>query len=167
MRSLPGFGLELSQRIIEADGRVGEWSAWEHNALLNEGERLALRLLLRNEPVLNSFALRLTGDIPVETDSLASLDTSLEPGGLAGYSHVVLNRNTTDWPTLSEEGGDATVTSKTVSFTATNTWPTARNAFLATSSDSTGLLVDSTTLPQVRALVSGETMQFKFRAKLS
>ena len=165
MRGL--FGFELQQRFIGVDGQPEPWSVWEHNELTNEGERLALRLLTRNEPTLNSFCLRLTGDIPVETDSLASLDTSLEPGGLAGYSHVVLNRNTTDWPTLGEEGGDATVTSKIVTFTATNTWPTARKAILATSSDSSGLLVDSTTLPQPRALASGEQLQFRVRPKLA
>lgn len=165
MRGLLGF--ELSQRIVGDDGIAEPWSDWVHNDLVNEGERLALRLLLRAEPVLNSYCLRLTGDIPVETDSLASLDTALEPGGLAGYSHAVLNRDTTDWPTLGEEAGDATLTSKLVSFAATNTWPTVRKAFLATSSDSTGLLVDSTTLPQPRGLASGETLQFRVKAKLS
>lgn len=150
-------------------GQVLWESAWEPNNLANEGERHILDVFLRGAAGPSAFFVKLFGDTPVETDSLASL--SNEPGGSVGYSPKQINRDATaaGWPTLDNQfsGGDFQAESVQVTFQATGLWPTVTYAVLATSSHSQGLLLDYTVLRQPRQLRSGQSLSFIYTPRLS
>lgn len=148
-----------------AAGAVLWESGWLPNALMNEGEKNILDAYLRGQNVPTAFFLRLFADTPQETDSLASLTN--EPGGLLGYAPIQIERSAVGWPTLDNSGGDFQAQSKTVTFRATGSWPSVTHAVLATSSDNSGLLIDSTALSQSRTLRSGQALDISLQPSLA
>lgn len=153
----------------DAQGEVLWESGWTPNELADEGEKLILDVFLRAAAAPASFRVRLFGDTPVDTDSLASLQN--EPGGNTGYVPPTINRDATvdGWPTLDNIGGDFFATSRTMTFRATGPgqYPLIRNAALCTTSDNTGKLIDYTALSDPRSLKSGETIDVIYQPGLS
>ena len=159
------FGFEAKAVWLDAHGNIRHRQEWTHNNLMNEGERNIFDAYLRGLNVPTAFWVKLYADTPVETDSLSSL--SNEPGGLLGYSPQQITRDATGWPTLGESGGDAEIISRELTFRATSgTWPAVTHAVLATSSDSSGKLVDATALDQTQQLASGEQIILTYRPVL-
>lgn len=144
---------------------IEAWS--QENALADEGEKNILSSIFRTEDVPTEFHVRLYNDTPVETDTLADLVG--EPVG-NGYSPKVLERDSTDFPTLELNSGDWQVKSKAVVFTASGgTISTVTYAILAASIDVSGddeLLYAYVALSTPRTLANGESLTVTFTIKL-
>lgn len=153
----------------DAQKRILWESGWTPNALMDEGERLLLDVFLRNATAPTSFRVRLFADVPVETDSLASLQN--EPGGNTGYVPGTINRDATalGWPTLENIGGDFYATSAKVTFRCTGPgqYPQVSSATLCTTSDNSGKLIDATELKDPRVMKSGDVLDIYYQPGLS
>ncbi len=134
------------------------------NALADEGENQILDIYLRGATAPTGFFFRLYNDTPVETDTLADLLN--EPSSANGYAAQTVERSSVGWPTFALDAGDWMATSKTVTFSATNSGWTATYAVLATSSDNLGKLIAFVALSQTRTLAAGETLDVSMSVKL-
>lgn len=120
-----GF-FELAYR--DRHGRVVHHET-AHNtaALTNGGEEAMLGTFFRGAAAPASFYLRLwqnslAGGVSLPLDSHTIADLRGEASG-DGYAAAALARNSTDWPTLTLDGGDWMVGSKAVSFApASGVW---------------------------------------------
>jgi hypothetical protein len=88
-----------------------------------------------------------------------------EPSG-SGYSRQSIERSAVGWPTIEQHEGDWRVVSQTISFTATggNIGPVS-GAFLATSSDDSGVLMGALSFVFERTIPAGDIIEFEIRSK--
>jgi len=89
------------------------WHETVENALADEGEQLALAVLLKGQSQGN-FYLGLSNDAPQETWLMT--DLTGEPPGTNGYVRQMIERSAVGWPTLALDAGDFMATSKLVTF---------------------------------------------------
>jgi hypothetical protein len=126
-----------------------------HNLFIDEGERNVLDVYFRNQNASATFYMGLHSGSLATNATLANVS---EPGQ-ADYARQLLNRNTTDWPTLSFDGADWSVTSKNVVFAPSSTWLPVNRLFLASqSSGAIGSVILEAPLAALRALVSQDTL---------
>lgn len=146
-----------------ADGGL-LWEGDADNVLADGGEQAFLNCVLRATSCPTTFYLRLYNDTPVETDTLSTLTG--EPT-TNGYAAQELTRDATGWPTLALDSGDYQATSRTVTFNATGgSWGPVTYLALATSTDTSGVLVSYAALSTSRTLAAGESLQVTYRLKL-
>jgi len=116
-----------------------------------------------NQPT--EFYLRLCNDTLAGTDTLS--DVQNEPSG-SGYTPALIERSVTGFPTLALDSGDYQVESKEVQFAAVggDIGP-VNTAYLATTSDDTGVLVGYKSLPIARTITDSTTglEELKIKAK--
>lgn len=162
MKKFNGFDFHF--RIKDKYGNIKE--EWvEPNALADEGEEDILDVYFRGATAPTQFYIRLFNDTPVETDSLS--DLTGEPSG-NGYSAQLVERSGTGFPTLSLDSGDFQLVSKTVTFTASSgSIGPVTYAVLATSTDSSGLLLGFVALSTSRTLADGESLDVTLTQKLA
>jgi len=140
------------------------WSEIKRNNLVDQGEKSMLDTYFRalNAPVV--FYVRLANDTIQETDTLADIQN--EPSG-NGYSPQLLERSAVGFPILEADLGDWRVVSKTITFTASGGEIGPVNlAFLATSSDNTGLLLAYITTTVERTILDGDSVNVSMKVKL-
>lgn len=148
-----------------ADGEVLWDQDWTPNALSDAGESAMLDVYFRGATAPTNFYIGLVNDTPVDTDTLATLTG--EPAG-SGYARALVERSNTGFPTLELDGGDYRVVSSTETFTAAGgSIGPVTYAFLATSTDNTGILVVYNALSQSRTLADGDSLDVTFRIKLA
>jgi len=150
-------------RLVDPQGRV-VWRDRIKNALINQGESNMLDVYFRNDNAPTQFYVRLCNDTIIETDTLSSVQN--EPSG-NGYAAASLERSEVGFPTLELDDGDYRVVSKEVEWAASggDIGPVT-SAYIATSSDNTGLLIAAVTLALERTIVDGSTMYATLRIKL-
>ncbi|MFH2012585.1 MAG: hypothetical protein ABIJ37_07805 [Pseudomonadota bacterium] len=153
-------------RHIDKDGKV-LWKETKENFLADEGEEAFLDVFLRSGSAPSGFYIRLFNDTPTETDTLS--DLTGEPSG-NGYTAQAVARDATaaGWPTLALDSGDYMATSKTVEFIASGgSIGPVTYGVLATSTDSSGILVAAVALSTSRTMADGEKLQVTMYIKLS
>lgn len=181
----PGGGNRGSQSKVETSGitEIGHfefiafnangqeiWRDEFHNILSDGGEQSFLDCYLRAQNCPTTFWLRLSnptncGDASAETSSLATIATS-EPT-TNGYVKKELTRNTSGWTSLALDSGDYQATAAVQTFNASGgSWGPVTCAFIATTSDNTGVFVASGALSASRTLANGESLQVTYRIKL-
>lgn len=181
----PGGGNRGSQSAVETSGiteighfeliarnSAGEeiWREEFHNLLSDGGEQSFLDCYLRLQNCPSGFYLRLSnptncGNSSAETSSLATIATS-EPS-TNGYAAKSLTRNTTGWPTLALDSGDYQATAAQQTFNASGgSWGPVTCAFIASTSDNSGVFIASGALSTSRTLAAGESLQVTYRIKL-
>lgn len=181
----PGGGNRGSQSAVETSGitEVGHfeliarnehgveiWRDEFHNILSDGGEQSVLDCYLRAQNCPSTYFLRLSnptncGNSSAETSSLATIATN-EPS-TNGYVAKELTRNTTGWPSLALDSGDYQATAQVQTFNASGgSWGPVTCAFIATTSNNTGVFVASGALSTSRTLADGESLQVTYRIKL-
>jgi hypothetical protein len=163
---------EIGHFQLVAYNEDGEeiWREVFHNSLSDGGEQSLLDCYLRGQNCPTTFYLRLSnptncGNAGAETSSLATV-ASGEPA-TNGYAAKNITRNTTGWPTLALDSGDYKATAATQTFNASGgSWGPVSCAFIATSSDNTGVFVASGALSTSRTLTSGESLQVVYGIKI-
>jgi hypothetical protein len=136
-----------------------------HNSLSDKGEENMLDVYFRGGTAPASFEIGLFNDTPVDTDDVA--DLTGEPS-TNGYARQALARDTTDFPTLALDSGDYKVTSKQVTFSATNgSWGPVTHACLIYVNGVTKKLIAYQALSQSRTLADGEQLKVTYAVKLS
>lgn len=145
------------------------WQGSNYNNLADEGEQSVLEVYLRGSSAAQpgTFYLRLYGDTPVDTDTLALLTG--EPSG-SGYAAQTVFRTTgTDgWPTLGLQAGDYRADSGTFTFNCTSgSWGPVTYACLTSVGTGTlGLLVSYVALSGSRILQNGDSLKVSMQIKL-
>lgn len=135
---------------------------WHHNYLADGGEQSILDVYFRAASAPSLYIALLTAD-PGETGTPA---TMAENAG-TGYSRIQLNRNTTDFPTLSLDSGDYKVTSLAKVFTAGGTWSACTHLAIVTSASGTsGALILVNALGATRSLINTDTLTVTIGTKL-
>ena len=140
----------------------------KNNALMDEGESQILDVYFRGAtpPTNLFFGLGNNGGTPGIPAETATLATITEVSG-TGYARISLNRNTTDFPTLSLDSGDYQVVSITKQFAATGTWTAADYLFLCdVGSGTAGDLIATVALSASRSLVNSDTLDVSMTVKL-
>ena len=108
--------------------------------------------------------------IGLATDSsLAETATLIDLTEVSGtdYARQAVASNDTDWTSAATGTNDRKVTSKTVTFTAGGTWTGAKTVFLATTIDSSGVLVASAPLSATRTLADGDSLTIAIEIDLT
>ncbi len=144
-------------------------SKWLLNALLDEGEQNILDVYFRNTNVPTQFYIRLgnnggTPAVPADTTTLTGIT---EVTG-TGYAAELVARNTTDWGAPALDAGDYQIESNVVTFTNTDvsaSWTAADFAYLATTSDNTGLLISAVALSVSRVVLAGNGLSVSIKQK--
>ena len=135
---------------------------WEHNALLDEGERNVLDVYFRNNLAPVQFYLGLSSTTLSETQTLAN---AIEPSQ-SGYARQLIARNTTDWTAPALDAGDMKTTATQESFVAAATWtPVTELILVSTSGGTSGSVLLTAALSTTRSLVSGDTLQVTLSVK--
>lgn len=138
---------------------------WTPNSFTDELEQDILDVYFRAATAPTEFYIRLCNDTLADTDSLA--DVIGEPSG-NGYTAQLIERSATGFPTLALDGGDYQLTSSTETFTASGgAIGPVTQAYLATTSNNTGLLLNYVALSQSRTLADGESLDATIRIKQS
>ena len=149
---------ELGRRL----GLQDEYGPWEHNALLDEGERNVLDVYFRNNLAPASFFLGLSSTTLSETQTLAN---AIEPSQ-SGYARQTIARNTSDWSAPALDAGDMKTTATQESFVAAATWtPVTEIILTSTSAGSNGSVLLTAALSTTRSLVSGDTLNVTLSVK--
>lgn len=159
-------------RIGEMDAAVGSQEhldaqyeqKWVENYLSDGGEQAILDVFFRNGTMPSMYIALVIGD-PGETGTPA---TMTETAG-TGYARILLNRNTTDFPTLALDSGDYKVTSAAKVFTAGGTWTAGitHMAIVTSASGTTGSILAVQALSATRNPVNTDTITCTFATKLS
>jgi len=142
------------------------WEDVGKNALADQGEEAILESFFRGDATYTptQFYVRLCNDTLTETDVLSSVLN--EPSG-NGYSAQLLERSTTGFPTKELHDGDYRIVSKELTFTASGgqIGPVI-TAYLATTSDNSGILLAYRSLSMTRTILDGDSMTVQMRIKL-
>lgn len=144
---------------------------WEElnkeNIVPDEGELAVLEVFYRNKASVyfpdNKFYIGLyNGDI---SESTTLVDIPNEPNG-NGYSRRVVDRDVVGWPVVEKYEGDWRVESKELTMEASggDIGP-INGAFIATTSDNTGVLIGAVATKVERTILPGDKVIFKIRAK--
>jgi len=144
-------------------------SDWLLNALLDEGEQNILDVYFRNTNVPAQFYIRLGNNggvpaVPADTTTLAGIT---EVTG-TGYSAQLVARNTSDWSAPALDAGDYQTESSVETFQNTDasvSWTAADFAYLATTSDNTGLLISAVALSVSRVVLAGNGLSVSIKQK--
>lgn len=152
-------------RHFDAQGRL-LWADLSHNMVHDQGEEFICQVVysqVQSVPENYYVGLDNRGSL-AEADTLASL--SGEPSG-NGYARVAVASDATDF-TVSQEGGDWQAKTKLCNFTADggSIGPVSK-AFIATSIDGSGKLIQSNALSQSRTLSAGESLDVTMFCKMS
>jgi len=125
---------------------------WTPNALADEGEIDILNVYFDIQAVRTNFYLGLTTTLPVEADTLATID---EHTVTLGYSRKVVARGSA-WTAPTAGGG---TTSDTVTWTSSGTWTAVTDLFLTTvASGTTEEFVAWASLSATRSLLNLDTL---------
>lgn len=160
------LGAVLAGSVVEAE--VINDQGLLPNNLVDEGEDDILDVYFRAATAPTNFFLRLYNDTPVDTDTLATLTGEVTGTGYPGTNTI--ERNTTGWPTLAPDSGDARVVSKTISWenTGGSAWGAATHSVLATVQTGTaGLFIAYRALTATRTLQPSDTLDSDIFLKLA
>jgi hypothetical protein len=139
------------------------WEANKKNTITNAGERSILNSYFKNIEAPSQFYIRLASGYIGISDTLVTVKG--EPSG-SGYAPILIERSIVGFPKLELVEGDYRLVSKTVQFSSTGSWNPVNYIFLATTSDSSGVLVAALNLSTERALVAGDILQVNFKIRL-
>lgn len=143
------------------------WQDSGRNGLADAGEEAMLETFFRGRALYEptEFYVRLCNDTLVETDTLVTITG--EPSA-NGYAPQLLERSTVGFPTKELDEGDYRIVSKEVTFAASggDIGPVT-TAFMATTSDNSGVLIAFRALSLVRTVIDGDEMVVQMRIKLS
>ena len=143
-------------------GFENEYGPWEHNALLDEGERNVLDVYFRNNLAPANFFLGLSSSTLSETQTLAN---AIEPSQ-SGYARNQIARNTTDWGAPTLNAGDFQTTATQEAFDAAATWtPVTEIILVSTSTGASGSVLLTAALSTTRSLVSGDRLNVTLTVK--
>ena len=138
---------------------------WSDNTLADEGEEDILVAFFRGGTAPTNTYLRLYNDTPIETDTLATLTGEVSGTGYPGTNTI--ESNATGWPTSGLDAGDWRLVSKTITWTASDTWTAATYLVLATvASGTAGSLIAYNALSATRTLVNGDSLDADYTLKL-
>jgi hypothetical protein len=150
-------------KAVDKDGSI-LWQHKDRNMLVNEGERLILTTMFRDEDTPSAYYVRAGyGELTEET-VLASIPN--EPEEAYGYEPQLIERSGTGFPVLELVEGDYMITTKQLAFTASggNIGP-INYLFISTTSDDTGKLMAVMTLPNEYTIYDGTSLQFTISIK--
>jgi len=141
---------------------------WElkekRNALADEGEKNMLNSYFRQVDPPSEFYIRLCYDSLQETDTLSNVQN--EPSG-NNYSPGLVERSVTGFPTIEQHEGDWRIWSKEVQFSASGgSIGPVNTAYLATTSDNSGLLLGYVGLTVERTILENDTLLVQLKIKL-
>lgn len=101
------------------------------------------------------------GGAPADAAAADTLTSNLSEVAGVGYARIAITFNTTNAPeTLS--GADSLLTFAQQTFTFTGTFTGITHAFLATTSDNTGVLIESAPLSVTRNVANGDQLKVTF-----
>ena len=140
----------------------------EPNTIANQGISLILNSFYRGGPVPTNFYVRLANYSPQITDTLATI-SSYEPTG-NGYTPQILPASLLGYPTSTTDanGSTTTITSNTVTFTASggNIGPITLS-YISTSADNSGKLISYLPLSITRTVLNGDSMEYFYTCQLN
>jgi hypothetical protein len=138
----------------------------QRNSLADQGESAMLELFFRNDSAYTpaQFYVRLCNDTLEKTDTLA---TVLNEASGNGYTAQLIERSAVGFRTKELNEGYYRLTSKELTFTAVggDIGPVT-TAYLATTTDNSGLLICFKPLKMSRTVLSGDEMVVQMRIKL-
>lgn len=148
---------------IKRKGKV-IWEESKKNSLADLGERNMLESYFKSVNSPTQFFIRLANDVLIDTDTLP--DILGEPVG-NGYAPQLVERSGIGFPTIELDDGDFRIVSKEVNFKAVggDIGPITI-AYLATTSDDTGLLISSVPLTIQRTILDNDEGFISIRIKL-
>ena len=144
------------------DGKVIWEETQKKNSLANQGALTILQVYYqRTASAPANFYVRLCKYSPLVTDTLATIQN--EPSG-NGYAPQVVPASVVGFPTTDiAPDGNPRLTSAIVTFTAAGgTIGPVTTAFLATTSDNSGILQGFLPLSMQRTILSGDSMTYQF-----
>jgi len=148
--------LDKNKNIIES------WK--KQNALVDQGEQSILDSYFRGQNTPTGYYVRLCNDSLDEADTLISIQG--EPVG-NGYLATNLPRSISGFPTLELDEGDYRITSRDVQFDAIGGDISQVNtAFLATSSDNSGLLIAFVNFSTPKTITDGNSLVIRFKIRM-
>jgi hypothetical protein len=139
------------------------WEVDKENTITNAGERSILNSYFKGIEAPPEFYIRLASGYIGVSDTLATIKG--EPSG-NGYAPILIERSIVGFPKLELIEGDYRLVSKTVQFSSTGSWVPVNYIFLATTLDSSGVLVAALNLSTERSLISGDILQVAFKIRL-
>ena len=148
------------------DGKL-IWEDEGPNAVSQEGEEALLESFFRGDATYDpsEFYVRLCNSTP---DVTTTLGTVVSEATGNGYAPQVVEQSTVGFPTKEIDLGAFRLVSKTVSFAASGgSIGPVTHAYLATTSDNTGMFIAFRALSLTRTILDTDTMTIQFRIKIS
>jgi hypothetical protein len=106
------------------------------------------------------------GGAPADAAAADTLTSNLSEVSGVGYARQSVTFNNANCPE-SLSGADSLITFPQVTFTFTGTFSGITHAFVATTSDNTGTLIESAPLSVTRNVANGDTLKVTFQSILT
>lgn len=138
------------------------------NIMTNEGRKAWLDTFWRNNGanyfgMTNFYVGLYKGSISASTTLVTVPEISVS----YGYSRLVLERSTVGWPTIELDSNRWRVVSKELSYEAVNgNIGPLNGAFVCTSSDNTGTLINAVSTDVEREILAGDIAFFTLKVKI-